>query len=1190
MKKLAKVLKQKSLLAVLAFAVLICLILVAGSRFGLPLNTRLLIILIVVFLGIFFLLMRQLRANKESALIEKSIKSQADDQSVSLRPGKREEIEELRRELLTAIESLKRSKLGKGRSGRAALYALPWYMVIGPPAAGKTTAILNSGLEFPYGSDIKGIGGTRNCDWFFSNSAIILDTAGRYIAEDEDRDEWLSFLDILKKYRRKRPINGVIVGMSITDILKEDREGLEWHAKNIRRRVDELIQRLGVCFPVYLVFTKCDLVQGFVESFEGLNRKEREQVWGSTFGRNQPPGAHARDLFEAEWNQLLQALGDLRLKQLSGSPKPENRGKIYAFPLQLDSLKDNLVFFVGQLFKPNPYQESPLFRGFYLTSGTQEGVPIDRVIQAIARQFDLPAELVGETEVQKKTYFIKDLFMQVVIPDQNVAFHTSKAASHRSRLRFLTVVSSLVFLAAFIFGTSQGFVRSRVQLNAVKSASQEMKDMSWGQPSAVVSSLKSLDRARGELIKLDQQAARSRLNRFGMDRGGSVLGPARRLYLSKAGPLIKTHFYQEISDRLRKSRWDPGTSRDRLYDDLKAYMLLGSEVERLEGAEIDFLQKELLSLLDEKYPFILPQDGAEEYKPLAQRQIAFFIECLSRDRPAAFENDATLIAAVRNLIYKELNAADIYERVKRTAAGELPQSLTASQIVSPQDREWIWSEHEVPGLFTKMGWESRVEELIKREVENPDKADWVLGQSPGELASDLQDSKRLAEELRRLYFKEYAETWWQFLRGIQYEPFADLDAAARILKRFTSRLDSPLALLLERVADQTEFEIEVPEGVATKVARTAAKKGRRVTSLLGPGREKEMPPQGIVNRDFQRVHELMWGEGESPPEFLAILGTFAAIGEILDTMKSDPGPRSLEYAGKILSEGRGELPEALMAIRRQLDETAFDREARRSVFEQPLENCWAAILQEAQLQLNALWRERVHRVFETGLGKSFPFEPRGGDASIPEFKRFFQPDGVLWKFVDEELGPVLQKDTWDPKVWEGRGIRISQDFWGLLDRASTYRRELFSTQDFRTRFQLQPDDPPYRWISGSGRVVDQIVITIDGETEPYRMGGRYWKNFEWPGQGSPPGAALSAFPKAGASMSKRFDGEWGWLRLLAAARIEEVRSRVYRLSWLIGEEHGDPVDLKYLLQIDAPLELFQKFRPYFSLRVPEAID
>ena len=55
------------------------------------------------------------------------------------------------------------------------------------------------------------------------------------------------------------------------------------HAKAIRRRIRELHDELGVRPPVYVLFTKADLIAGFVEFFDNLGKEEREQVWGATF-------------------------------------------------------------------------------------------------------------------------------------------------------------------------------------------------------------------------------------------------------------------------------------------------------------------------------------------------------------------------------------------------------------------------------------------------------------------------------------------------------------------------------------------------------------------------------------------------------------------------------------------------------------------------------------------------------------------------------------------------------------------------------------------------------------------------------------------------------------------------------------------------------------------------------------------
>ncbi len=185
------------------------------------------------------------------------------------------------------------------RFGRQYLYQLPWYMIIGAPGAGKTTALVNSGLQFPLAdkfgkSALRGIGGTRNCDWWFTNDAVLLDTAGRYSTQESqqerDASEWHHFLDLLRKYRGRQPINGVIVTLSVSDLLSQSPEALRNQALALRQRLMELHDRLGIRFPVYVLVTKADLLKGFRSYFASLDKAQREQIWGFTFpGRKRPP-------------------------------------------------------------------------------------------------------------------------------------------------------------------------------------------------------------------------------------------------------------------------------------------------------------------------------------------------------------------------------------------------------------------------------------------------------------------------------------------------------------------------------------------------------------------------------------------------------------------------------------------------------------------------------------------------------------------------------------------------------------------------------------------------------------------------------------------------------------------------------------------------------------------------------------
>ena len=182
--------------------------------------------------------------------------------------------------------------LTKERRAGHSLYDLPWYVFIGAPGSGKTTALINSGLKFPLEQRVgkgavRGVGGTRNCDWWFTDEAVFLDTAGRYTTQDSDAtsdsEGWKEFLALLTKYRKRRPVNGIVLTVSAQDLMTLGESGREANVEAARRRLVELSNELRIQLPVYVMVTKCDMVAGFTEYFDDLTQEGRAQVWGVTF-------------------------------------------------------------------------------------------------------------------------------------------------------------------------------------------------------------------------------------------------------------------------------------------------------------------------------------------------------------------------------------------------------------------------------------------------------------------------------------------------------------------------------------------------------------------------------------------------------------------------------------------------------------------------------------------------------------------------------------------------------------------------------------------------------------------------------------------------------------------------------------------------------------------------------------------
>ena len=308
-----------------------------------------------------------------------------------------DEVKVLQERMEEALGVLKESRLGSGPNRRF-LYQLPWYIIIGPPGAGKTTLLSNSNLKFPlsdrFGKDaVRGVGGTRNCDWWFAEDAVLLDTAGRYTTQDShetvDHAAWFGFLDLLKKKRSRRPINGVFVAVSISDLLEQDSEQRLAQARAIRERIQELHERFNIHFPVYLLFTKCDLLAGFMEYFDDLDREERSQVWGMTFKLDEQEKQNKIEQFKFEFGLLQEQLQNQLLDKLERERGGERRNRIYTFPQQFSSLNGLVAPFLEELFQSSRYVHEAMFRGVYFTSATQEGSPIDRIMGTLSNSFGL---------------------------------------------------------------------------------------------------------------------------------------------------------------------------------------------------------------------------------------------------------------------------------------------------------------------------------------------------------------------------------------------------------------------------------------------------------------------------------------------------------------------------------------------------------------------------------------------------------------------------------------------------------------------------------------------------------------------------------------------------------------------------------------------------------------------------------
>jgi type VI secretion system protein ImpL len=404
-------------------------------------------------IGAWFL-KRLLLRRKEQRFVQQVIE-QDDERAQHLAAAELSQHKELQERWKEAIDTLRRSHLRKQGNP---LYVLPWYLMMGESGSGKSTAINSARLSSPFSGTQRasGISGTRNCDWWFFDHSIIIDTAGRYampIDSGRDNDEWQKFLSLLAKYRKKEPIHGLIMTVAADKLLSSPADALEQDGLQLRRRLDELMRVLGVAFPVYLLVTKCDLLQGMNEFTSRLGEKAVQQPMGVV---NRDISRDAPGFLVGAMATVAERLKDLRIrllrKQQEDGPLPPG---CLLFPDEFLALEQGLRSFVKGAFLENRYQETPMLRGVYFSSGRQEGTPYSHFLSRLG--------LISEQEVlpgTSKGLFLHDFFNRVLPADRSLLAPTKRALQWQALTRNLGLTSWVIVWIALCGLMSYSFVKN----------------------------------------------------------------------------------------------------------------------------------------------------------------------------------------------------------------------------------------------------------------------------------------------------------------------------------------------------------------------------------------------------------------------------------------------------------------------------------------------------------------------------------------------------------------------------------------------------------------------------------------------------------------------------------------------------------------------------------------------------------
>jgi type VI secretion system protein ImpL len=1117
-------------------------------------GVRLALVLMIFALWAGANLLLDWRRRRREAALAAGVAAAAPDPSAV---ASAEEVAALRDNLTTALDLLKRARGTKGY-----LYEQPWYAIIGPPGAGKTTALLNAGLRFPLAAEmgqraVAGVGGTRLCEWWFTEDAVLIDTAGRYTTQDSDavvdRAGWEAFLDLLKRTRTRQPLNGLIVAISLTETAAAPREERLAHARAIRRRIKEIQERLAIRLPIYAVFTKADLLAGFTEYFDDLDREKRAQVWGATFPLTDREAGPVGN-FASEFQLLIERLNSRLFDRLQAERSPPRRSLIAGFASQVASLEAPLAEFLQEAFGGSRLDPAPMLRGFYFTSGTQEGSPIDRLTGALARAFGVDQRRAPSLRPEQgRSYFLTRLVKDVIFGEAMLVAERPGAARRRLLVRAgaFAAVGVLLLLGGALVVHADSQNRARfAEMEAALAAYEQTAAGLTLDPVAEADLpriLPLLDQARDLPYGHDRGRSRAALwFHFGLSQEAKLASGARGVYRHALERVLLPRLIWRLETQMHGNLGQP----DFLYEAMRVYLMLGNA-----GPLDRDLVRSWMSLDWER-------TYAGAITAPVREALARHLDVLLSHPLPAIELDGALVEAARATFSRVPLASRVYSRITPSAAARaVPPWRPSDALGAAGARVVVRASGKpltdgIPGFYTVNGFYTVLLPALGGATKQVANESWVLGER-SELAADSAEAQRLERDVIALYQADYARHWDAMMNDLNIAPLRSPQQAERDLFILASP-QSPFRDLLVSIA--RELTLSQPPALPSGDAVTEA--GKDVATDLARQAAQRRLPQTTVR--LQPLLAAQAAASPAEPPGKAIDERYRALREYIGTGPGAPIDQTL-MAIDGLRQQLARLAAASPAGSPPLgtgDDAAARLRNEAAIAPQPVARWLEAMVSSATIVRTGSTVDQVKRAFNASGGPAalcrqavsgrYPFNPgSGSDIPLDDFVRLFAPGGLIDGFFNTQLRPFVDVSgpNWRGQPVEGVPAPVAPAELAQFQRAAVIRDLFFGTGGSTPslRFDLMPIylDPGARQVSLE--LGETTITVVPGPPRATQV--------TWPGPSGMSTVRLTFDPApAGGGGVFQAAGPWALFRLLEQGDLRQDGSAErYQLRFRSGE-------------------------------------
>lgn len=1070
------------------------------------------------------------------------------------------------------------------------LYQLPWYVILGAAGTGKTTVLKQSGLNFPlessFGASISGLVGTRDCDWFLSDDAVLLDTAGRLSLHDsneEDSYDWQEFIGQLKRYRPKQPINGVVVTVGIDDILNPDTD-FSLITRELRKRIHEMRAKFGINFPVYLIITKLDILKGFNEFFSNITEEERDRALGFTLPTEEfhedPESSIA--FVAKELEHIQDSIEASYLKLINSLKTKEEKDAIFTFSSEFEVLNKKLLLLFKELYKSSKFEDEIQWRGIFFTSATQDGSNIDPVFNELMSSFKLTSKYIESDKSypdSPKSYFIHNLFKNIIFKESDLADSNKIWSKKRFIIRLLVVgamIGATIIALAMMFNS---YLNNDQYLKDVNERSvnldKEMKS---------ISETKDLLQAvllAEKIKKLPESQYIEDVNnpplsfRMALYQGYNIQEVADSAYQRALRERVMPLISYKLDELLRSSA---NMSTSDSYNALKAYLMLYDDTkfdskfmlnwlmksfDKTSGVENEQQKEKVKAALE----YILEQEGVSPSLPLDTQLV-------DRKRQAIARNDISIMI-LNDTFQAIVNGDKKVTPVSFDTMGGKQSRLIFTRVSGKPITEGI------NPVYTKQAYlEFVLPELLKSTSKLYTEEDWVLGNYASLKSSEAETLK----EAKKAYFQRYISEWNKYIADIRLKQPRNLREARDIAKILSDTTNSPLRNMIIGISENTTLNLQ--KQLDTEDHPEATQLLDRLVSRAGFGgsvdRVKNIQESYVntlkfntpVDDEFMEFHLLTATDESNSAVINEVILSIKDLYEYLDILNiavekgvDMPSNDSLfkyraevnrlptpfrqmfdQFSVFVLNQSLDEMNERLLKAKLEEEEKEAqkkreeeEKEERMKREQEQLREEQMKAEEEKAMELKKKQEQDTLSSLEaqlqpiTNLCKNstnghYPFSKSANiDMPIESFDKLFNSDGFYYNFMklDPEISAITQATSLNDLMQKRPVFKDKfSSVYSVIPLNRTYFLGENGALGVNVDLRVVNMDPG----------IDKLIINYDGRSYTYSHGPSTVYKLSWPAKKQNK-ISVTAFSNEKLTGKIERDGPWAIFRLVESGSL-----------------------------------------------------